>query len=157
MTATLLALPSLPRGLLTECHLTANTTIDVTAGPTNVTGTVQTDNGTPAAGTLQVAFGAVAGRRYTVRITAQAFSDTAGDDATVNFTNSGAAGSAYGNNARIALPNTGAHPGVIDVTFYPSASGSATFTVTLTRPSGSGHLNLQAGSKITAYDDGLAP
>lgn len=149
--------PWIPEGLLTEAHLTANTTINVTGAGTPVTGTVQTDNGTAGAGTLQVTFGAVAGRRYTVMIDAQAFSSTAGDDATVSYTKSGAAGNAYANVCRIALPNTGAHPGHLLIVFYPSATASVTFTVTLALTTGTGPVNLQSGSMITAWGAGLAP
>lgn len=152
-----LADPWMPRGLLSEAHITANTAMAVTAGPSAIAGTVQTDNGTAAAGTLQVTIGVLTGRRYRIRIVGQVFSDTAGDDGGLSITNTGAAGSLYANTCRIALPNTGAHPGTVEGVFYPSATASATFTVNLQRFSGTGHIDAQAGLKITAEDVGLAP
>lgn len=148
----------IPRGLLSEAHLTANTAMALTAGPTAVTGTVQTDNGTAGAGTLRVVVGVIAGRRYRVRIVGQVFSDTAGDDGGLSIVNSGAAGALYQNACRIPLPNVGAaHPGEVEGMFYPSATASATFTVNLQRVSGAGHVEVHSGCKITAEDVGLAP
>jgi hypothetical protein len=154
---TTLTEPWAPRGLLVEAHLTANTSMGVTGGATAVVGTVATNNAAGASGTFQATVGVIAGRRYETSWTGQLFSTVAGDDGSVTLTVSGAAGAFQISGCRVALPNTGAHPGRVEGVFYPTASGSWTVTVAVTRTSGTGAIDMQTGSMLKIRDAGLAP
>lgn len=150
--------PWIPRGTLVEARLTANTTVNVTStSPTDVTGTVSTNNGTGGAGTLLVTATLLANRRYWLEFFGMVFSSVAGDTAGVSVTDNAGTQQGYAPRVRLDTANFG-YDAAIAVPLYPSVTGSVTYKVRLLRVTGgTGNVNMAAQSLLRLRDDGLAP
>ena len=150
---------NIPMGLLAEAHLTVNSSQNITSGtPTAITGTVSVNNGTAAAGTLQVTVTVTAGRAYYVAANVELFSSVAADQ--VQTTILATAGTGGGTGVFFTptwtLPTAGrADNRPVSAVFYATTSGTVTFTAQAARSTGTGNVNAAAGSHILVADFGV--
>lgn len=150
----------IPRGLLSEAHLTVTNAGTTSTSLTNLTGTVSTNNATGAAGNLAVTTGVQVGRRYRILVDLNLTSNVAGDDVGVSAAVSGAAGTLVGQlsgTSGLAIPTTRFYNVTPSGLYYPTATGSLTVTVQYLRRNGTGTITAGAGSSIVIEDVGLAP
>lgn len=156
--AGLAAARTIPRGKCAEAHLTANTAQNIAATTmTTVNGTVSLNGAAGVAATnLAVVVPCVNGRTYKITVTAFPFSSVASDSVIVSLTESGSTGTLVGNaGARVTVPAINAVvPHVTVWYFYATSTASTTFTVQENRQTGSGNVNMAAGSSICVEDCG---